>query len=339
MQGEIHVLHVKTDEGIEGICTVGDARYTTMRGEDLEQLRVLAIGEDPFDRERLFDKCTAATRGMFTLVGWHGAFDNCLWDIAGKAEGKPVCDLVGRARESCPAYYNNGGATTEAAAEDSQVAVEKGFGAVKDHYRGTGAENAGWFRTTREAVGPDIALFHDAAGCDYDLDEAIQVGRLLEELDYRWFEEPLEDRDQQGLRTLCEAVEIPIVAPETMMNDMVLSALWLESGATDLLRVNARHGLTGILRLARLAESMGTTIEPNGPGGNFGLVHAHLACAVENTSYYEYFPNGSRDEAGKEIGLTNPPVPSGGSIQPPEGVGWGAEWDDTYFEKKRVAVR
>ncbi|MDA0336926.1 MAG: hypothetical protein O2782_17315 [bacterium] len=67
--GEIHVLHVWTDDGVEGMCTVGDARYTTMRTEDLEQLRVLAIGEDPLAREHLFDKMHAATRSMFTLMG------------------------------------------------------------------------------------------------------------------------------------------------------------------------------------------------------------------------------------------------------------------------------
>ncbi|MCD6286915.1 MAG: hypothetical protein J7M39_13480, partial [Anaerolineae bacterium] len=50
--GELHVLHVRTDEGIEGVCTVGDARYTTMRRQDLEQLKILALGEDPLDRER-----------------------------------------------------------------------------------------------------------------------------------------------------------------------------------------------------------------------------------------------------------------------------------------------
>ena len=68
----LHVLHVQTDEGIEGVCTVGDARYTTIRREDLEELRVLAIGEDPFDRERLYGKMRAATRSMFARPGWFG---------------------------------------------------------------------------------------------------------------------------------------------------------------------------------------------------------------------------------------------------------------------------
>jgi L-alanine-DL-glutamate epimerase-like enolase superfamily enzyme len=88
-----------------------------------------------------------------------------------------------------------------------------------------------------------------------------------------------------------------------------------------------------------MTEMHGTTIELNGPGGLFGLVHAHLVCAIRNTSYYEYFPGGTRDEKGKSIGLTNPPVPLNGHISPPDTPGWGAEWDWDYFEKQRVAVR
>ena len=124
------------------------------------------------------------------------------------------------------------------------------------------------------------------------------------------------------------------------MHDLRLSAQWLISGAVDAIRANARHGTTGMLKLAHLAEMHDARIEFNGPGGLFGLVHAHLVCAIRNTSYYEYFPNGSRDEAGKDIlGLQNPPVPEEGHIAPPDGPGWGAEWDWDYFNKKRVAVR
>jgi L-alanine-DL-glutamate epimerase-like enolase superfamily enzyme len=309
-----------------------------MRREDLEQLRVLALGEDPLDRERLFDKMQAATRGLFTLVGWFGAFDNCLWDIAGKVEGKPVCDLLGRVRDSCPAYYNFGGADPQAAAADAQQAVAAGYSAVKDHFRGSGPENETWFRAVREGVGADVGLLHDAAGCAYDLDEAIAVGRVLEELDYGWFEEPLPDRDQLGLQRLCAALSVPVLAPETMMNDIDLSRLWLTSGAVDMLRVNARHGMTAVCRLAETAAQLGTTVEANGPGGLFGQVHAHLVCSIDNTTYYEYFPDGSRDAAGREIGLLNPPTPQDGHIRPAVGPGWGAEWDRPYFDSRRSAV-
>jgi len=336
---ELHVLHVRTDQDLEGVCTVGDARYTRMRTEDLEQLRFLALGEDPQERERLYSKCKAATRGMFTMYGWHGAFDNCLWDIVGKVEGKSVSELIGRARQSCPAYYNYGGATKEASAEDASKAAEQGFIALKDHFRGTGEVNAEWAAAVRDSVGEDLDLLHDAAGCSYTLDEAVELGRRLEALKFGWFEEPLDDRDLTGLQRLCDAVDIPILAPETLMNDVDLSRAWLETAATDKLRVNGRIGTTAYLHLVEAARVMGTTVEPNGPGGLFGHVHAHLTCAVKNTTYYEYFPNGSRDEAGKEIGLINPPIPIDGQITPAGGLGWGAEWDWDYFEKKRVTVR
>jgi L-alanine-DL-glutamate epimerase-like enolase superfamily enzyme len=339
--GHLHVLHVRTDEGVEGVCTVGDARYRTMRVKDLEQLRVLALGEDPFDRERLNLKLHAATRGMFARQGWYGAFDNCLWDIAGKVAGLPVYALLGRARERCPAYLNIGGGrgpdADRIAVQDAQQAVEVGFQAVKDHFRDSAAANVARFRAVREAVGSDIDVLHDAALAGYTFDEALYVGRALEELRFAWFEEPLPDVRQAELKRLCDALDVPILAPETMMNDVDLSAQWLIAGATDHLRTNARHGTTSALKLAHLAELHGANAEFNGPGGLFGLVHAHLVCAIRNTRFYEYFPGGSRDEAGYEIGLLNPPLPKAGYIVPPNAPGWGAEWDWAAFRQARVA--
>ncbi len=333
----IHVLHVLTDEGIEGMCTVGDARYTSMRARDLEHLRALVIGEDPLHRERLDSKLRAATRHMFTLPGWHGAFDNCLWDIAGKAAQLPICDLIGRARSSCPAYYNFDSSRIEHALDDARKAVDMGFSALKDHWSSTAEENVSNARAIRHTFG-DTPLFHDAASAPYTYEEALYVGRALQELQFEWFEEPLPDRNIDQLQALCSSLDIPILAPETLMHEWELSALWLRLGATDLLRANARHGTTATLKLAHCAQMQDSTIELNGPGGLFGLVHVHLVCAIGNTRYYEYFPGGTRDEIGREIGLLNPPLPANGCVHPPEGSGWGAEWDRAYFEKKRIAL-
>lgn len=333
---QVHVLHVKTDEGIEGVCTVGDARYTTMRAEDLEQLRLLAVGEDPLERERLYQKLQAATRGMFTRPGWFGAFDNCLWDIVGKKTGQPVHGLLGRVRGHCPAYYNFGSGDKETAVAGAKKAVAEGFIAVKDHFSGDADENIACFHAVRDAVGDDIDVLHDAAGCAYSFHDAVRVGKALEYLRFGWFEEPLADRDQANLRKLCDTLDIPILAPETLMHDVDLSAQWLISGATDMIRANGRLGATGLLKLAHLAEMHHANIELNGPGGLFGLVHAHLVCAISNATYYEYFPNGSRDARGREIGLLNPPLPEKGQITPPYNPGWGAEWDWDYFRKKRI---
>jgi hypothetical protein len=72
-------------------------------------------------------------------------------------------------------------------------------------------------------------------------------------------------------------------------------------------------------------------------GGSLANLTA-LLTAIANTSYYEYFPGGWHDEAGREIGMMNPPVPVDGHIAPPSGPGWGADWDWKRFDEKTVEV-
>ncbi len=80
----------------------------------------------------------------------------------------------------------------------------------------------------------------------------------------------------------------------------------------------------------------GGTIELNGTGGLFGLVHATLGCCIENTQFYEYNggaaqgPNGLRN-AGALWGLTNAPIIKDGHIAPNNLPGWGAQWDEEKF--------
>ena len=329
------VMHVETDQGIAGVCTVLPGTDGPVRADTLEQLKHLVVGEDPLNREMLYQKLHTGTRWLYHEPGWGGTFDNCLWDIVGKAADLPLYAILGRARETAPVYQNIGGETIEEAADGARRSVADGFPAVKDHFYHPPNENIRWFEAIRDAVGPDIDIMHDAVGI-YSLAQAIKVGRALEALDYRWFEEPLPERVYVNMKALSDALDIPILAPEMMMNDVDLSAQWLISGATDLIRANARHGTTAVLKLAHLAELYGTTVELNGTGGLFGLVHAHLVCSIANTSYYEFF-DGSHEQAGKEIGMINPPRPIGGQMSPPGGSGWGAEWDWTYFRSKTIS--
>lgn len=330
------LLHVDTDEGVTGTCTAvafGTSRFVP---GDLEQLRAIAVGMNPLDREMIWQKFHQGTRWVYREPGWFGALDNCLWDIAGKVAGLPVSVLLGRVRESASCYYNVRGATIEEACEDAERALSQGFEAVKDHYYHPYRENIRWLTKTRETVGPNIDLMHDCVGI-YTFDEAVKVGRVLEELDYLWFEEPLPERLQNRLQELCATLDIPVLATEMFMYDVDMQAQWLISGATDLIRVNARHGTTSAMKLAHLAELHGTNVELNGVGGLWGIVHAHLLCAIQNTTRYEFFPGGFSDASGREIGLENPVIPEKGRIRAPEGPGWGAIWDDRQLRRRTVA--
>jgi L-alanine-DL-glutamate epimerase-like enolase superfamily enzyme len=123
---------------------------------------------------------------------------------------------------------------------------------------------------------------------------------------------------------------------ETLMHDLGISTQRLISGATDLLRANARFGTTQVLKMAHFAEMYDTNIELNAEGGLFGLVHAHLGCCIDNTGFYETGGNGFVDTAST-WGMINKPLISDGHIIPPDGPGWGAEWDTERFEAMTAA--
>lgn len=91
-------LRVRTDEGIDGICTGAPSPAV------MEVLRAQVIGADPLRREELYQRLHHGTRWVYQTPGWFGNFDNCLWDIAGKVAGLPVCQLLGQVRDRIPAY-------------------------------------------------------------------------------------------------------------------------------------------------------------------------------------------------------------------------------------------
>ena len=77
------VMHVDTDDGVTGHCTAISEGVASITKLDVEQLRGLVIGENPLHREHLYQKLHQGTRWVYRSAGWAGAFDNCLWDIAG----------------------------------------------------------------------------------------------------------------------------------------------------------------------------------------------------------------------------------------------------------------
>ena len=130
-RGPVQIMQVITDEGINGICTVGDWRYTELTWRQIVQLRELVIGENPLKRELLISKLKAVSR--FFEPGWFGGFDNCLWDIEGKVKNLPVSELLGGAKEKIQAYYNTAGGTPEDLIRDGEIGIEAGFTVLKAH--------------------------------------------------------------------------------------------------------------------------------------------------------------------------------------------------------------
>ena len=325
-------IEVVTDEGISGRCT------TSMQPHQVEILRNQVLGEDVRQRERLYQMLHKGTRWLYQPPGWFGDFDNCLWDILGKAAGLPLYALIGRVRDRFPVYLTSGDGTVSDYLHHIEQGKSFGINAYKFHTYKGGQADIPIFQQVRKEVGRDYGLINDPV-CSYDLREAIEVGRVMEELGFIWLEEPFHEQKLNDYQTLCRELTIPVMANEMLMHDVGISAQWLIQGATDRLRANARHGTTQVLKMAHFAELYGANIEMNAQGGLAGLIHAHLGCCIDNTDFYEYFAmtaDGNRTN-GEQWGILNGPLIEDGHIAPPDGPGWGTEWDEDYFQARIVA--
>ena len=119
------------------------------------------LEEDPLDREKLYQMLHKGTRWVYQPPGWFGDFDNCLWDIAGKAAGLPVYALVGRVREQFPVYLTGGDGTVADYLRAIEAGREIGINAYKFHSYKGGKADIPILREVREEVGPDYVLLHD----------------------------------------------------------------------------------------------------------------------------------------------------------------------------------
>jgi L-alanine-DL-glutamate epimerase-like enolase superfamily enzyme len=326
-------LRVRTDDGVEGVCTCSSPELTPRQ---VEILRATVIGLDPLHREEIYQRLHLGTRWVYQPPGWFGNFDNCLWDIAGKVAGLPVCQLIGQVRDRIPAYHtgDDGPGTAEHyLAMLAEVRETFGITAYKFHnYQGP-RQNVPLFRTMRRELGDDYTLINDPV-CSYSLREAIEVGRVMEELGFLWLEEPFREQELRQYQELCRELTIPVMATEMLMHDVNICAQWLMAGATDLVRANARGGTTALLKMAHFAELYGTNVEINGPGGLGGHVHVQLQCAIANTELFEHFRRFA--PLARECGITNPPSPVDGHLTPSMLPGWGAEIDWDYVEERTV---
>lgn len=249
--------------------------------QTLASLTHLVIGVDAFDREYIWQRLWYAQRFFYTGRQPLDTIDRMLWDLAGRHARQPVYRLLGAARERVPAYANFGGTTLDDMVASCLKVQERGFVGGKDHsYRGV-QENAQMARELRAALGDDFILLHDPVE-SYTCEEAIRIGRVLEECNYGWIEEPLQDYDLFGLQTLCKALDLPVLALEwigAIGGQPFNAAPYVALQATDIVRQRG-IGITGQLKVAQMAESMGVPVHGGDP---------HVVLAVDNDPLFEAF--------------------------------------------------
>ena len=205
------LLRISTDDGIEGHAFLGSATYSAeidCKGI-IHFLKPILMGADPLDREYLYQKMWKQNRKV--SLRSIGAVDIALYDIAAKAAALPLYKFLGGYRDAIPAYASSAIMSDKTEyAEEAVKYKEDGWAAYKIHPPTIWRKDIGVCQAAREAVGNDFDLMLDSTWA-YTYDNAIKVGRAIEDLNFYWYEDPLADDDLMGCIKLREKLSIPLI--------------------------------------------------------------------------------------------------------------------------------
>jgi L-alanine-DL-glutamate epimerase-like enolase superfamily enzyme len=332
-------IQVFTDEGIEGRVLTDRGPFAEGRARPVSEAIVelykpMIVGHDPLDRELLWGMMVARSFGG-TMMFAVGAIDLCLWDIAGKKAGMPVYKMLGGYRDKIRAYASLlSFETPRDNAEYATKMVAMGYTGVKLHLRGTHQDHIATARAVREAVGDKVYCFYDA-NCRYDRRTALIVGRELEKLNYYWYEEPLPNSDLEGLRELCQALDIPVSATEEFFHVQPAHYTpYLVQHATDIMRTDALLGITLAKKVTDMCDAFHIKCEPEGWGpatGQFATLH--LAGCCRNTEFYEHMEPAD----AYDVCVKNPiKIDKEGFVHMPTQPGLGIEFDLDEIKRRTL---
>jgi galactonate dehydratase len=307
-------VKLETDEGLHGW---GEAYTQHDRDLSIEahlkSLTRYLVGRNPLDIKHFTYMAYTdfgSKRGSMDLYSAISAIEQAMWDIAGKAAGQPVYNLLGgKCRDRVKVYANGWGSwydpgkRLEQLGQSARAVVDKGFRALKfDPFPGPWRtiidrkdeqEAVDRVAAVRDAVGPDVDILVEVHR-RLSPAHAVRVARLMEHLDPFWYEEPVSSRDLNALAEARSKIRIPVVTGEELYTKNEFRDVF-EKRAADIINPDVCNcgGILELREIAAMAEAYHVAVSPH----NYNSTTVGLAATVQATAgmpnflITEYFVN------------------------------------------------
>ena len=305
-----------------------------------EVLSPLLVGEDVFSSELIWEKLFALTHpsgDKKTLLEAIACVDCALWDLAGKALGKSVRQLLGGYRTQLPIIsiggYYVAGKTLADYGREMEIYRKAGMAGCKFKVGGLSPEeDAKRVAAARQAAGDDFILVVDA-NRGWNAQDAIRFAQLIEPLNIGWFEEPCQWQDDIAMMAqVRHATNIPVTAGQSEITSQGVRRL-VDAKAVDFVNydVSEGGGITDWRRAAALCHAAGVRMAHH----EEAQIAQHLLTAVPHGTYLECFADPERDPVWQKMWL-NRPVIKDGIAEIRDEPGLGIVLDQTMITKYRV---
>ena len=321
-----------TDAGLTGeglVMTINNRRLAPIHAM-IDSLEDLVVGVEP----RLGGSLNAQAWSSLNFLGYEGvsviglaALDNAMWDLRGKAAELNVSHLIGACRPAVPTYASGGlwlGSSIDELQREARGFVDRGFRAMKTRVGPTEPEKmVARVRAVREAVGPDIALMVDA-NQQMSVKQAIRIGRMMEELNLTWFEEPVICHDHAGEAQISAALDTPIASGETVYTHRGILQM-LQARSADVLMPDLQRmgGPSEFLKAGHLCEAFHTPCASH----LFPEMSLALLAALPGGYYLEHMP------WFEPIYRERIELDANGHAVVPDRPGWGFSFDPAAIRR------
>ena len=328
---KVTFMEIHTDAGIKGIVIPKGPSATVKKFADKIKGLNLLHTEKVWHHMYYHDRKPVAKGVELHAIG---SVDLAVWDIVGKALNLPVHRVLGTFREEIPAYAAGGyyaeNKGIKELVEEMEGYAKEGFRLVKMKVGYLEArQDAERVRAVVDALGKDVRVMVDANNGYSSAYEAIRFGRMVEDLDLYWFEEPVAPDDWRGNAECREQLDIPIVAGENEYTRWGARDL-VENHSCDILNLDTikSGGITEYRKISALASAYHIPVAPHG----YSHMNIHVVASTPNALVLETYPKKARD--------FNPALPAfplkDGKVQAPTLPGLGMEVDESMVKKYRI---
>jgi len=347
-------VKVTTDDGSEGWGQVAPYNADITATVLHRMVSPHVIGFNAFDIDAMTELVTEKEHkfpGSY-LRRALGGVDTALWDMRGKLEGKPVCELIGGTPGKIRAYASSMKRDITANEEAKRLLAlrdKHGFDAFKFRIAAEcGHDKDEWPGRTEEivpairsALGDDVALLVDA-NSGYSPERAIEVGELLIDNGISHFEEPCLYWEYDQTKKVTDALSIDVTGGE---QDCELQnwRTMINMKAVDIVQPDICYlgGLSRTLQVAKMAEQANIPCTPH--CANLSMVTLftmHLLRAIPNAGkYLEFSIEGSDYYPWQDdLFVESPFKVEDGRATVANIPGWGVEINPAWLKQAKYEV-
>jgi len=348
-----YLCRVRSEDGAEGL-SVAHPNMPSLFPIFLRDLQPFFIGQDARELDILVEKIFIY-RFNFRFNGLAiglplATIEFAILDMLGKMVNKPMAELIGEIRNpeiglylatefrELPLEDHFARIKAEAAKFDiNAVKIKVGYlhSGTKDiHYAGIPGKSEKLVPMVRDHFGNDFALYADSNGY-YDVEGAVKMGRLLEEYNYGYFEEPVLYWHFEETKQVADALTIPIAHGE--QDQSYYNFRWLlANDGIDIVEPDTYYfgGFIRSMRVALMGQAVGKPCVTHMTGGGLGfLYNAIFVSALPNpVEHHEFKTFNTRipyECPTAEMKVVN------GKMKVPTGPGLGVIVDPEFVAKHK----